>query len=59
MCHCSIVCHHEIGKIYGQLFDCRQSGDYDDFVYYDKIIFEEHRPGTERFIKDIAALMTF
>lgn len=47
----------EIGRIYGQLFDCRQSGDYDDFVYYDRTIFDEHRPRTERLLRDISSLM--
>lgn len=47
----------EIGKIYGQLFDCRQSGDYDDFVYYDKTIFDENRPRTEKLLMEVSDLM--
>lgn len=44
----------EYGRIYQRLFDSRQTGDYEDFVYYDKSVFNELKPMAEKFIEAIA-----
>ena len=44
------------GRIYQQLFENRQSGDYEDFVYCDKDLFEHLRPQAEDFIKTISVM---
>lgn len=43
------------GRIYQQLFENRQSGDYEDFVYCDLELFNELRPQAEAFINQLAA----
>lgn len=47
----------EYGRIYQRLFDSRQAGDYEDFVYYDKETFEELRPLASRFIDAVTGLL--
>lgn len=47
----------EYGRIYQRLFDSRQAGDYEDFVYYDLEVFEELRPLAEKFITHITAYL--
>ena len=44
------------GRIYQQLFENRQSGDYEDFTYCDHELFESLRPQAEDFIMTISAL---
>lgn len=45
------------GRIYQQLFENRQSGDYEDFVYCDLELFNELRPQAEAFIDRLAAMI--
>lgn len=45
------------GRIYQQLFENRQSGDYEDFVYCDLELFNALRPQAEDFIKTISSLI--
>ena len=45
------------GRIYQQLFENRQSGDYEDFVYCDKELFDVLRPQAEDFVKTISQLI--
>lgn len=45
------------GRIYQQLFENRQSGDYEDFVYCDKELFDILRPQAENFVSAIACLI--
>lgn len=47
----------EYGKIYQRLFDSRQSGDYEDFVYYDNEIYSELRPLSQKFITAVQRLI--
>ena len=47
----------EYGQIYQRLFDGRQAGDYEDFVYHDKAVYEELRPLAEKFILRIQQLV--
>lgn len=47
----------QYGRIYQQLFENRQSGDYEDFVYCDLELFNELRPQAENFIKTISRLI--
>ncbi len=44
------------GRIYQQLFENRQSGDYEDFVYCDKELYECLRPQAIDFIEKIQNL---
>jgi len=46
----------EYGRIYQRLFDSRQAGDYEDFVYYDKESYDELYPLAEKFINRISLL---
>lgn len=48
------VCY---GRIYQQLFENRQSGDYEDFVYCDLELFNELRPQAEAFINRLAEMI--
>ena len=45
------------GRIYQQLFENRQSGDYEDFVYCDLDLFEQLRPQAEDFVNVVKALI--
>lgn len=45
------------GKTFNTLFEKRQSGDYDDFVFCDKEMVDELFPQAELFIKSIDALL--
>lgn len=44
------------GRIYQQLFENRQSGDYEDFVYCDRELFEELMPQALNFVSKISEL---
>lgn len=43
----------ELGKTFMALFENRQSGDYEDFVYCDQELFDQLLPKTERLINCI------
>lgn len=45
------------GKIFMSLFENRQSGDYEDFVYCDAELYNDLRPKTEEFINALKALI--
>lgn len=45
------------GRIYQQLFENRQSGDYEDFVYCDKELYEMLRPQAEDFVNKISQML--
>lgn len=45
------------GRIYQQLFENRQSGDYEDFVYCDLELFNQLRPQAEDFVNVVAKLI--
>ncbi len=45
------------GRIYQQLFENRQSGDYEDFVYCDKELFDTLRPQAEEFVNTISSFV--
>ena len=47
----------EQGKLFSRLFEIRHSGDYDDFVYCDKELFDEYSPKARSFIEAIKALI--
>ena len=51
------ILKNEFGKTFSRLFEIRHSGDYDDFVYCDKELFEEYRPKADNFIKAIKELL--
>jgi uncharacterized protein (UPF0332 family) len=46
----------KFGRFYTQLFNYRMTGDYDDFVVYDKEMLDELLPRTEEFIQVIEEL---
>lgn len=48
---------NEYGRIYQSLFDGRQAGDYEDFIYYDIDNYKELRPLAEKFIDRISVLV--
>jgi len=41
------------GRIYNQLFNDRITGDYDDFITYDKEMLDEIYPKANEFIKEL------
>ncbi len=45
-------------KFYTQLFNDRLTGDYDDFILYDKNMLDELYPRAEEFIRVIAELIS-
>lgn len=47
----------KIGKTFNTLFEKRQSGDYDDFVYCDEDMVNELYPQAEKFIDTINELL--
>lgn len=47
----------KFGAIYQELFEKRQSGDYEDFIYCDFETFENLRPKAESFVTRISELL--
>lgn len=47
----------ESGRAFTNLFDCRQRGDYDEFVYSTKEEIDELYPKAQRFIEEIDSLL--
>lgn len=47
----------EYGRIYQRLFESRQAGDYEDFIYYDSSTYAELLPMAEKFIKAVKSLL--
>lgn len=47
----------ESGRAFTNLFDSRQHGDYDDFVYSTREEVEELIPKAQRFIQEVDALL--
>ena len=45
------------GKTFSTLYDLRQSGDYDDFVYCDKEMADEYYPKAQAFIEAVEGLI--
>lgn len=46
-----------VGKTFSTLFEKRQSGDYDDFVYCDKSMVDELYPKASVFIDSIKEML--
>ena len=47
----------ESGRAFSNLYDSRQHGDYDDFVYSTKEEIEELLPKAQKFIEEVNALL--
>ena len=47
----------EHGRTFSRLFEIRHSGDYDDFVYCDKEMYDEYYPKADDYIGAIKALI--
>ena len=47
----------ELGKTFSRLFEIRHSGDYDDFVYCDREMFDEYMPKAQSFVNTIQQLL--
>lgn len=47
------------GKTFTRLYELRQSGDYDDFVYCDKEMTDEYYPKAEAFILAVEELINY
>ena len=47
----------ESGRAFSNLFDSRQSGDYDDFVYSTREEVDELLPKAQRFVEEVDALL--
>ena len=45
------------GKTFSRLYELRQSGDYDDFVYCDKDMTDEYFPKAQAFIEAVEELI--
>jgi uncharacterized protein (UPF0332 family) len=46
-----------LGRFYNQLFNDRLTGDYDDFIAYDKEMLAEIFPKAEDFVNQISTLL--
>jgi uncharacterized protein (UPF0332 family) len=51
------VISRESGKFYSDLFDLRQSGDYDDFTEFNKDTLKDLLPDAEKFIENIENIL--
>lgn len=51
------VISRESGKFYSDLFDLRQSGDYDDFTEFNKETLKDLLPDAEQFIENIENIL--
>ena len=51
------VLEMEHAKTFNQLFINRQSGDYEDFIYCDKDLYDSLRPKAESFINAIKKIL--
>lgn len=47
----------ESGRAFSNLYDCRQRGDYEDFVYSTREEVEELYPKAQRFVEEIDTLI--
>ena len=47
----------ESGRAFTNLFDSRQRGDYDEFVYSTREEVDELYPKAQRFIEEVDALL--
>lgn len=47
----------EYGQIYQRLFESRQAGDYEDFVYFDENTFAELLPLAVRFVDRMSEIV--
>lgn len=47
----------EYGRTFMTLFESRQSGDYEDFVYCDQKLYNKLYPKTKAFIEELTALI--
>ena len=45
------------GSIYSRLFQARQAGDYEDFIFCDKTMYEDYKPMAEQFIEKMKFLI--
>lgn len=48
---------YKYGAIYQQLFEKRQSGDYEDFMFCDKELYESLRPKAVEFLNKIKEIL--
>jgi len=51
-----IILHKNKGKLYNQLFEARQEGDYVDFVSFDSDLVEPWIPMVKEFIEEVKGL---
>ena len=47
----------KFGAFYQQLFNNRQAGDYEDFVYCDKELYSDLFPKAESFVEKISSIL--
>lgn len=48
----------QYSRFYGQMFNARISGDYDDFVQYDESTIAQYRPQAEAFLAEIERIIS-
>lgn len=53
----AIVRNVQSGRAFTNLFDSRQRGDYDEFVYSTREEVDELYPKAQRFIEEVDALL--
>jgi len=51
------ILNKNMGKLYNQLFEARQEGDYVDFVIFDRDLVEPWVPMVKEFIDEIKQLL--
>ena len=51
------ILEQKYGRIYQQLFENRQSGDYEDFVYCDKELYDILHPQAKDFVEKLTELI--
>lgn len=52
------IINPRFGSIYSRLFQARQAGDYEDFVFCDQIMYDEYKPQAEDFISEMRSIIS-
>ena len=52
------VLEQRFGSIYARLYNARQVGDYEDFIFCDSDMYNEYKPLAKDFVSTIASLLS-
>lgn len=52
------ILEQRFGSIYARLYNARQVGDYEDFIFCDSDMYNEYKPLAKDFVLSIASLLS-